>query len=217
MLVDRRRAGDDDRLRLGPDQRRDERPQLLAEGEPGRIRAEPAVDAERFPLLEGRAASRPRRRGRGVPASSRRGRSAPVAGESAPGTDQGISGVEGQRFRFAAVDDGGDRFRRHASPLLPSPVRLPHCRTPYADDRVGTREAWRGIAQGNSTLWCGVNAQAHGGNTKRAGSVSPALERSYQVRLDNGVRREIPASRGYGRRSARAPAASCSHGRPHAQ
>src|SRR5215213_1196944 len=52
VLVDRRRAGDDDRLRLSPDQRHKERPQILAEGEPGRIRAEPAVDTERLPLLE---------------------------------------------------------------------------------------------------------------------------------------------------------------------
>ena len=52
VLVDRRRAGDDDRLRLGPDQWREERPQLLTEGEPGRIRAEPAVDTEGLPLLQ---------------------------------------------------------------------------------------------------------------------------------------------------------------------
>jgi hypothetical protein len=53
VLVDCRRAGNDHRLRFGPDQRRDEGSQLLPEGEPGRIRAEPAVDTERLPLLQG--------------------------------------------------------------------------------------------------------------------------------------------------------------------
>ncbi len=149
-------------------------PSSSPESEPGRIRAEPAVDTERLPLLE-----RPQRLGLGI--LREESQRVPVEVDASrqqvkalPELTEGISRVEGQRFRFAAVDDGGDRFRRHASPLLPSPVRLPHCRTPNADDRVGTREAWRGIAQGNSTLWCGVNVQAHGGNTKRAGERLPS-------------------------------------------
>src|SRR5215213_4424740 len=95
VLIDRRRAGDDDRLRLGPDQRRDERSQLLAEGEPGRIRAEPAVDTERLPLLE-----RPQRRGLRIPGEE--SQRVPVEVDASrqqvkalPEAVQRIGGVEG--------------------------------------------------------------------------------------------------------------------------
>ena len=41
VLIDRRRAGDDDRLRLRSEQRRRQRAQLLADGEPGPVGTEP--------------------------------------------------------------------------------------------------------------------------------------------------------------------------------
>src|SRR4051812_38146532 len=124
VLVDRRRAGDDDRLRLGPDERREERPQLLAEREPGRIRAEPAVDTERLPLLE-----RPQRLGLGV--AGEESQRVPIQVDASrrqvkalPEASEGIGGVEGQRSRLACVDGGVDRLGRHASPLSSSPATL---------------------------------------------------------------------------------------------
>jgi hypothetical protein len=141
VLVDRRRAGDDDRLRFGPDQRRQERAELLTDGEPGRIRAEPAVDAERLPLLEGAqrlglgvAGEEPQRVPVEVDASRQQVKTLSEA-------SQRIGRVEGQRFRVAGIAGGGDRFRRQASPLLPSSARAPHCLTRANPREVGrTRE-----------------------------------------------------------------------------
>src|SRR3954467_11375132 len=53
--------------------------------------------------------------------------------------------------------------------LLPSPVHLPHCRIPNANDLCAHAPKRSGARPGH---W-GVNVLTHGGNTKRAGELLP--------------------------------------------